>query len=901
MIGTTVAHYRIEEKLGEGGMGEVFRAHDTKLSRDVALKFLPPHLQMDDMALKRFVREARSAAALDHPFICSIYEVGQTEDGRDFISMEYVRGQTLQEKLKSGALPRKQAIQIGLELAEALEAAHSQGIVHRDLKPANIMLTPQGHPKVMDFGLAKRLTGQGDLEQEITSVLTQTGSTIGTIPYMSPEQINGELVDHRSDIFSYGIVFYEMLTGLHPFKKNSMQATIAAIIHEEMPPLRMYMGEVPPLLDHVIRKTLAKDKERRFQLIHEIKTDLADLLDQSVEISSQSAREHTASISKPKNRVLLPWIVAAALALTVISILIMWKQGQEPFEFQSPPAHYSINLEPDQVLNFSPYMGTALAISPDGTKLAYPVSENNTTRIYLRRMDQFEAQPLLGTEGGSIPFFSPDGKWIAFHSGDSLFKLSLEGGTPQTITRVSSSHSVGGSWAPADKIVYSECYIGLKIVSSAGGTPKLITKQELESLDHLVRDSRHPQILPGGKSVLACVDNSPMDKRVAIHSLETGAMNTILRRGTSARYVPSGHIVYAWDGDLLAVPFDIDNLEVIGSPVTVLQGIHMEDLHGSANFAISDTGTLVYVPGPMIRSQAGVALVDRNGDIENLPIPMGIFTSPRISKDGRHILLAQSGELGLHQFLVYDVERGASVSLNDGNEHEYWGIWDSTGENVIYNSSVNGKLPALLFRKNRELESIDPLTPQREFTQQPICVSSDGKYLFFQESETPTGFDIWLMDLSSGFQTQKLLGSSANELHPSISPDSQWLAYASDETGLWEVYVKPFPESARKIRISMNGGWEPIWSSDGKKIYFRSLNGTSIFEVQFDSDKAEAGNPEILIEGPFKEGLYYGPMYDLAPDGRFLVLTKTAQEFQPTEIRVIQNWLEELKRLVPVN
>jgi len=439
------------------------------------------------------------------------------------------------------------------------------------------------------------------------------------------------------------------------------------------------------------------------------------------------------------------------------------------------------------------------------------------------------------------------------------------------------------------------------MVSSAGGTPKLITKQELDSLDHLVRDSRHPQILPGGKSVLACVDNSPMDKRVAIHSLETGAMNTILRRGTSARYVPSGHIVYAWDGDLLAVPFDIDNLEVIGSPVTVLQGIHMEDLHGSANFAISDTGTLVYVPGPMIRSQAGVALVDRNGDIENLPIPMGIFTSPRISKDGRHILLAQAGELGLHQFLVYDVERGASVSLNDGNEHEYWGIWDSTGENVIYNSSVNGKLPALLFRKNRELESIDPLTPQREFTQQPICVSSDGKYLFFQESETPTGFDIWLMDLSSEFQTQKLLGSSANELHPSISPDSQWLAYASDETGQWEVYVRPFPESARKIRISTEGGWEPIWSPDGKKIYFRNLNGTSIFEVQFDSDKAEAGKPEILIEGPFKEGLFYGPMYDLAPDGRFLVLTKNTQEFRPTEIRVIQNWLEELKRLVPVN
>ena len=431
MIGDTLSHYKIIEKLGQGGMGEVFLAHDSTLDRKVALKFLPKELQEDPTAKKRFLREARSAAALDHPFICKIYEVGEAEE-KSFIAMEYIQGMMLQDKLAKGPLPVREAVETAAEIAEALEAAHKNDIVHRDLKPSNIMVTPEGHVKVMDFGLAKRVTSvEGQDEEEITTKLTQDDSILGTVPYMSPEQLRRREVDARSDIFSFGVVLYEMLAGVHPFKKDGQIETANAILSETAPPLARYTENIPVLLQHTVKKMLAKDSDRRYQLIHDVTTDLGELLEES----GESIQEVVSAAAIPAERQRWPTTLGMVVLTAIVTGVVIWSLIRPPLLPPIPLKQLVIPLPSTAPLAVETWR-PAVALSPDGTRLVYVANRGGKRQLYLRQMDRLEVTPIAGTEGGLSPFFSPDGETVGFFVGYKLKKVSVSGGVPQTLASV---------------------------------------------------------------------------------------------------------------------------------------------------------------------------------------------------------------------------------------------------------------------------------------------------------------------------------------------------------------------------------------------------------------------------------------------------------------------------------
>ena len=597
MVGTTISHYKVIEKIGQGGMGEVFLAEDTTLDRKVALKFLPEEMQQDSMARKRFLREAKSAAALDHPFICHIHEVGEVE-GKSFIAMEYIQGMMLQEKLAKGPFPVREAVETAAEIAEALEAAHKQTIVHRDLKPSNIMLTPEGHVKIMDFGLAKRVTPvEGQDEEEITTKLTKDDSILGTVPYMSPEQLRGREVDARSDIFSFGVVLYEMLSGVHPFKKGGQIETANAILSETAPPLSRYTEDIPGLLQHTVKKMLAKEPDRRYQLVHDVRTDLGDLIDEVdetfVEPTTASAIGLGAAIQPALWKRAIPWSLTGLTIL--IAGLMLWYLRPTAPTSATPTVQPAVSLvvalpANEQMANLT--RSRVVALSPDGTRLAYAATRAGTVQLYLHSMDEPEAEPVAGTDDARSPFFSPDGQWLGFVAGNKLKKVSVSGGTPVILGDVTTAR-VTASWGADDIIVFNpHSNTGLLQVPAGGGSP-----QPLTTLDSQNREVDHdyPQILPGGKAVLFTVWLAA-GPHLAVESLETGERRVVLEGASDARYVPSGHLVYPQAETLMAVAFDLEQLEVMGDPSPILQGIMQTGgVRGAGQFTFSDTGTLVFV------------------------------------------------------------------------------------------------------------------------------------------------------------------------------------------------------------------------------------------------------------------------------------------------------------------
>jgi hypothetical protein len=423
-----------------------------------------------------------------------------------------------------------------------------------------------------------------------------------------------------------------------------------------------------------------------------------------------------------------------------------------------------------------------------------------------------------------------------------------------------------------------------------------------KSTEHMERDHRSPQILPGGEVLLFTIDNSTRDKQIAVRSLVEGPKHTVLRKGTYARYVPTGHIVYAWEGDLLAVPFDLESLQVTGSPVTVLQGVMMEEGHGVAQYGLSDTGTLIYVPGTLVKAQEGsLVLVDHKGAVKPLPKPPGsYYFSPRLSPDGRHVLLSQLDELGRRRFWVSESERATWGRLTDGDEEEWWAIWNLDGTKIFYNSTVEGAMPVEIRQQSVHGAANTPLIPRGEYNRMPCSLSSDGKLLFFADGDGPNGIDIWESRLDQTSPPKKIMGSPAGETHPAIAPGGQWIAYSSDESGRWEVYVANYPELTQKTRISTKGGWEPLWAPDGRKLFYRNTSGGRVMSVTFEA--AQVGIPEVLLEGAFVGGNRFNRMWDLSADGKqFLMVKRETERLNLNEIRVVQNWFEELDRLVPTD
>jgi len=899
MVGTTLSHYKVLEKIGQGGMGEVYRAQDTTLDRKVALKFLPEEMQQDSTARKRFLREAKSAAALDHPFICHIHEVGEVE-GKSFIAMEYIQGTTLKERLVEGPLPVKEALEKATEIAEALEAAHKQKIVHRDLKPSNIMLTPQGHVKVMDFGLAKRVTPVEGEEQEITTALTKQGSTVGTVPYMSPEQVRGQEVDTRSDIFSFGVVLYETLTGVNPFAKGSVMDTAHAILGETPPPLTRYTEDIPVLLQHTVRKMLAKEPDRRYQLIHDVGTDLGELLEESGDsIREVAARPSGASSAAGWWRRAIPWSVAAvAVIVAGVAIWILTRPTPEPL------TRFVISTPSTAPL--ASFLENDLAISPDGERIVYLAATAGRTQLYVRPLDELIATPIAGTEGATgNPFFSPDGESVAFFTNDrKLKKVSLMGGTPITLLDTTQA-GWSGSWAE-DTIVFSQGPAtsgrwDLYQVSPNGGEPESLAIPDVERGE---RQYASPEILPGGKAVLFSIWLGGTSFQTAVLSLETGERKVLLEEGTDSHYAPTGHLVYELSGigTLMAVPFDLGRLEITGDSVPILQGVRQAAL-GWADYSFSGNGTLVYVPGGSEEGLSRLVWVVRQGAVEPLGAPPHVYRHPRLSPDGEQI--AVSIQEDSTDIWVYDIARQTltRLSFEGANQQP---LWTPDGKRVTFRSNRAG--PDNLFWKPADGSGEAERLTTSEFRQNPGSWSPDGQFLAFHqqpgvESSSSTGRDIWILPMEGERKPWPFLQTPFSEADPKFSPDGRWLAYVSDESGRREVYVQPFPGPGGKWQISTEGGTEAVWAGNGE-LFYRNENGDKMMVVDITTEPTfRAGNPRLLFEGFYQGGIGGNrAFYDVTPDGqRFLMVKAGEQETEAMQINVVLNWFEELKRLVPTD
>ena len=901
LVGSQIGSYKVLSLLGTGGMGEVYLAEEQTLERKVALKFLPEFMQQDPVVEKRFLREAKSAAALDHPFICKIYEVGE-EEGKSFISMEYVPGETLKDQLEKDPLPPKDTLAKATEIAEALEAAHERNIVHRDLKPSNIMITPDGHVKVLDFGLAKRLTpadGGDSQEKTLTANLTQTGDTLGTVPYMSPEQLRGQEIDARSDIFSFGVVLYEMLTGVHPFQKDSSVETANAVLNEAAAPVTKYLDKAPGLLQHTVRKMLAKEPDRRYQSVHEVGTDLAELAS-----GSEDSFKTAPDVERPASRI-LPWAVAGVSIAALLLALLWQRQATDPVE--PTPMRFRLGLSPDQSLHTNP--GPAMAISPDGKRLAYAVTESQGINLYVRALDELEGRLLAGTEGAHSPFFSPDGQWVGFAANQKLKKVAFSGGAPLTLCGVPSSPNMeGASWAADDTIVFARSVIaGLSRVPAAGGMPEEVTVPDLENGED---SHRFPQVLPGGEWVLFSAGDrgNVQSWNIVAQSLETGERRVLQQGGYLGRYLPTGHLVFMQEATLFAAPFDPNRLELTDSPVPILEGVRSRPELSQAQFDFSRTGTLVYLPGGGSASSKRLVWVDREGREEPLAAEPHFYRFPRISPDGKRMAVV-IGQRDLDgDIWIYDLVRETLSRFTFDPARDDCPVWTPDGQRLLFASSRQGAEGSDLFWKRADGTGQVEQLITRPNHQDPNSFTPDGKRLVFSEwgSGAPgigmvsLGAEpIAKMLIQGRYQASSGLQNVPPTSRAEISPDGRFIAYRSYETGRDEIYVRPFPNVEEgKWQISGDWGVSTVWAPDGRELFYRS--GDRMMVVRVETEPTfKAGSPEVLFTGSYSVAA--GRNYDIHPDGqRFLMLKDVEEQASArSQLTIVLNWFEELKQLVP--
>jgi len=889
-VGTKLGPHEILAPIGAGGMGEVYKARDTRLDRIVAIKVLPDHLSNKPDLRERFEREARTIASLNHPHICTLHDIGH-QDGIDYLVMEYVEGETLAQRLTKGPLPLDQTLKYAIEIADALDKAHRKGITHRDLKPGNIMLTKSG-TKLLDFGLAKLRQGavsQVPLSERPTASdsITAQGTILGTLQYMASEQVEGGEVDSRTDIFAFGVVVYEMATGKKAFEGKSQASVIGAILKDDPPPISSLQPMTPPALDRVVKKCLAKNPEERWQNAHDLMSELKWIAEGGSQVSSLPTVPTKGIRALGLRGLLLS--AGTLLLVAAITSLAVWNLKPSPAPLQQPVSRFTITLPPGQQLA-GLGNGAAVALSPDGAHLAYAAIQSGSQQIYLRAMDGLEARPVPGTEGAVAPFFSPDGQWLGFFAGEKLKKVSVNGGPAVTLANVSANSVAGGSWGSQGIIAFSPTQAEpLQQVSDAGGTAQPLTRLENGDITH-----RWPELLPGGKAVLFTAGTQA--KQVAVHPIPTGERRNLVQGGTNPRYAPPGHLVYAQGGSLMAVPFDPQRLTVTGAAVPVVEGVVQSLTTGAAQYSVSATGSLVYVPGGAQAAQRRLVWVDRKGMEQALPAPPHAYRYPRFSPDGQRV--AVTIEESESNIWLYDLARDTLTRLTSQGSLNLMGAWTPDGKRIAFLSDKEGPLN-LFWQLADGSGGLERLTTSQS-TQAPNSWSPDGQLLAYMELNLTTGYDIWVLRLSDR-KAQPFLRTPFNEAAPRFSPDGRWLAYASDESGRYEIYVQLYPGPGGKWQISTDGGTEPVWNRNGRELFYRSGDKMMAVDIATQPSFA-AGKPRMLFAGQYLPTPTTFPNYDVSPDGqRFLMLKPTEQaRAAPTQINVVLNWFEELKQKVPV-
>jgi len=900
LTGKRLGPYEILSAIGAGGMGEVYQAHDTKLGRDVAIKVLPEAFAHDPERLSRFQREAKMLAALNHSNIATIFGLEQF-NSTSYLVMELVPGETLQQRIKrEGAIPIDEALAIAKQISEALEAAHEKGIIHRDLKPANVKVTPEGKVKVLDFGLAKAFEGDKSGSDPsnsptLSQAATLQGVILGTAAYMSPEQARGKSVDKRTDIWAFGCVLYELLTGKQAFHGEDITEILAAIVKSE-PDWAALPAAMPGKGRDLLRHCLQKDNRLRLRDAGDAQIEIQDALTAPAVTVAATAAPTTRGW---RGRV--AWAAAGVFVLTAIAFAIGFV-----LRTPNPPQQMRLIAEIGADASLYTAFGPSAILSPDGTRLAFLASgADQKRRIYVRSLDQLQATALSGTENATDPFFSPDGQWIGFFVDGKLKKISVQGGAADTLCDVANER--GGSWGADGTIVFTpDLQVPLSKVSSAGGTPRPLTTLDKQTGEIT---QRWPQVLPGGKAVLFASGTHPSsyeDSDIVVYSMASGQRKTVQRGGSYARYLPSGYVVYIHEGALFAVPFDLKRLEVAGQPALILEGVVTAPTNGGAQFSFSETGNLVYVEGRAGGQNVSIYWMDHQGKFMPLRETPGFYYNLAFSPDGKRLAL-EIFDGKRRDIWVYEWERDGLTRLTFAGELNENPIWTPDGQRIAYSSQEKGGTINLWWIRADGAGDAQRLTESKSLHYAGSW-RPDGKVLAFsQQSPGATAFDILTLpiegDEKSGWKPgdpKPFVNSAFSEREPAFSPDGRWLAYESNESGSYEVYVRPFPGPGGKWQISTGGGVFPEWFRNGKELFYRTPD-SKIMVVTYtgSGDSFHADKPQLWSPGQFTDRGLGNLNFDLHPDGkRFAVLKApgTGQTAAVNKLNFIFNFFEELRR-----
>jgi Tol biopolymer transport system component len=883
--------YELLSLIGRGGMGEVYRARDTRLTRTVAIKVLPPDLGDSAQARSRFELEARAIASLSHPSVCIVHDVG-SERGLHFIVMEYLDGESLASRLERGPLPLSELLQRAVEIVSGLEHAHAAGVVHRDVKPANIMLT-RGGAKLLDFGLAAlrpSLFEQDTLTERST---TGAGQMMGTLQYMAPEQVQGRDGDARTDLFACGLVLYEMATGRKAFDAPATDAVIMAILKGEPLSIRDVEPAYSADLDWTIRRCLARNPQERWQSAADLGAVLR-WIQKRGDAGPDRGRAHTAVQQRP-------WQRRAALAAGVAALLAAtWFVASRWPAVPLPEAHAvraTIPLVADAIVGDDGTPG--LALSPDGRRLAYAAEVKGTSGLYVRRLDRLDATLVPGTEGAAGPFFSADGGAIGFFAGGKLKTVSLDGSSPRIIC--DAPRGRGGSWDTPGTIVFAPSSdTALFRVDAGGGRVEPVTTLSQHPRE---RSHRWPDVLPGGRAVLFTsgnpTDNNFSDAAVVVQSLiDPNVQHVVISGAAHARYA-AGHLVYLAGHALVAVPFDVERLAVTGDPRVVVDSLSMSRYVGAAQFAVSREGSLVYLPPGGGGAQSSLTWVNRDGTMTPIGGMRGFFTSVRLSPDGRRAALnVNDGDADVR---VYDLLDGTFSRVTYSLDFEGNPVWTPDGTRIAFASERGPGVqmfwkrwddprgaPGALAQSKAQDEALAP----GQHARIPHAWSADGAYLAFTENHPDTRRDIWIQPAAAGARPYPIVTTPFQDSQPVFSPDATWIAYQSNESGADEVYARPLQRLADRIQISTAGGLLPRWANNGELFYWHKGKMVAV-AVTPSAGRLTVGSPRVLFEMDDRSGV---PSYDVAPDGQRFLLMRPDYSQYPKHLVLVHQWPAEMHR-----
>jgi eukaryotic-like serine/threonine-protein kinase len=877
---TIIGQYSVVSKIGEGGMGEVYRARDTKLGRDVAIKVLPAAFSADAERLRRFEQEAQAAGALNHPNILVIFHIG-THVGAPYIVSELLEGETLRERMAGVALPQRKSIDYALQTAHGLAAAHEKGIIHRDLKPENLFVTKDGRVKILDFGLAK-LIGVGDGTQSQTEVPTRRidtdpGVVMGTVGYMSPEQLRGRPTDHRSDIFSFGAILYEMLSGKRAFRGESTADTMSAILREDPPDLSETNKNIAPALERVVNHCLEKNPEERFHSA----SDLAFAIEALSGSASMSGATTTGLSALPasrrKRRELLAWTAAGLFLIAAIALAFIYFRRASADE---RPMRFVIAM-PEKATDVS-----VPVISPDGRTVAFLASFEGKRFIYARPLDSLTAQRLAGTDDATFPFWSPDSRYLAFFTENKLKKVEATGGSPQTICDVRSPGS--GTWNREGVILFGQENAPIQRVSASGGiaTPALKFDESRKETGHY-----SPSFLPDGRHFLyESWITAAEDAAIFVASLDGTDRKLLLKNDSNAAYAAPGFLLFARETTLMAQPFDAARLQLSGEPFPVAEQVTFTGQYSYSNFSISETGTMVFCSGSVSNRQ--LVWFDRQGKSLGPVGPPGEYNDIVLSPDEKRVA-TQRIVSGNSDIWLLDLARGLPSRFTFDAATEDDPVWSPDGSTIVFSSTRNGRFD--LYRKVSSGAGNEELLSKSEADKEGTDWSADGRFVLFDQAGSNGGTDIWILPLFGDGKPYSLLQTPFSEYQAHFAPDGKWFAYTSNESGRSEVYVQSFPPSGGKWQVSTGGGAQPHWRRDGKELFYLAPDRKLMaVEVKMGST-FETSAPKTLFQTQVVR--YEAPnRYVVTGDGQRFLVNSPVEEVSQTPITVVLNWTAGLRK-----